>query len=378
MLEYQAQYTIPGLLARLQSEGQLEDREKASEFIRKLHTRDDPPLYLRALIGLGAFISSLFLLGFLVASELLVSGHLLPWGLGFIAAAFGLWKRSQKERDASFLKTFLAVLSFTWMAAGKILFVVDLSEAFGEWGAFFGLGLVTAATYFVYRLTIDRFLSCLGVCCAFTAAIFEQGIYGSGGRGDLTHMAAEYIIPNGLSLCGLATLEACLAAYLLSGRAGRKFLPMAYALVGGLVMNVFLLTLEGPELEESSGFPFVMVLGLLLAVGLIALTARAAGGRRALRSPRLLAAMLGTLACGFFISPGILLGACLLVYGYGHHDRLLTAFGGLVMPVFLFLWYYDMELTLTEKSAVLLGSGLAMLAARFLFCRGEAGEEADA
>ena len=378
MPEYQAKYTIPGLLARLQSEGHLEDREKASEFIRKLHTRDDPPLYLRALIGLGAFFSSLFLLGFLFTSELIDDdGPFLVWGLVFIAAAFGLWKRSQKESDASFLKTFLSVLSFTWMSVGKTLFVLEFAEAFDEWGVFFGLGLITGATYFIYRLMIDRFLSCLGVCCAFTVAIFEEGIYGSGDHG-LASRGAEYIIPNGLSICGLATLEACLAAYLLSGRVGRKFLPMACALVGGLAVNVFLLTVEGPKLEESSGFPFVPVLGLLLAVGLIALTARAAGGRRAFKSPRLLAAMLGTLACGFFISPGILLGVCLLVYGYGHHDRLLTAFGGLVMPVFLFLWYYDMELTLTEKSAVLAASGLAMLAGRFLFCRGEAGEEADA
>ena len=373
MPEYQAQYTIPGLLARLQSEGHLEDREKASEFIRKLHTSDDPPLYLRALIGLGAFISSLFLLGFLFASELIDDdGPFLVWGLAFIAAAFGLWKRSQKEGDASFLKIFLSVLSFTWMAVGKTLFVLEFSDAFDEWGVFFGLGLITGATYFVYRLTIDRFLSCLGVCCAFTAAIIEDGFFNRDTEAFIP------IIPMGLSICGLASLQACLAAHLLSGRVARKFLPMAYSLVGGLTVNVFLLTMQGPRLEERSGFPFVMVLGLLLAVGLIALTARAAGGRRAFKSPRLLAAMLGTFVCGFFISPGILLGVCLLVYGYGHHDRLLTTFGGLVMPVFLFLWYYDMELTLTEKSAVLAGSGLAMLAGRFLFCRGEAGEEADA
>ena len=256
------------------------------------------------------------------------------------------------------------------MAVGKTLFVLEFSEAFDEWGIFFGLGLITAATYFVYRLTIDRFLSCLGVCCALTAAMIEDGFFN---RGDL-----ERILPMGLSLCGLAALQGSLAAYLLSGRVGRKFLPMAYALVGGLTVNVFLLTLEGPRLEERSGFPFVMVLGLLLAAGLIALMVRAAGGGQAFRSPRLLAAMLATIVCGSFISPGILLGVCLLVYGYGHHDRLLTAFGGLVIPVFLSHWYYDMDLTLTEKSAVLVGSGLAMVAGRFLFCRGGSGEEVDA
>ena len=68
----------------------------------------------------------------------------------------------------------------------------------------------------------------------------------------------------------------------------------------------------------------------------------------------------------------------LLVYGYGHHDRLLAAFGGLVIPVFLFHFYYDLELTLTEKSAVLIGSGLAMVAGRYFFCRGGAGEEVEA
>ena len=370
MPEYQAQYTIPGLLARLQSEGQLEDREKASEFIRKLHTRDDPPLYLRALIGFGAFIASLFLLGSLFASDLIdEDGPFIIWGLGFIGVAFGLWKRSRKEDDASFLKTFLTVLSFTWMAVGKTLFVLEFSEEADEWGVFFGLSLITSATYFVYRLTIDRFLSCLGVCCALTAAIVENGFF---------NRDIEDIVPMGLSLCGLAALQGTLAAYLLSGRVGRKFLPMAYALVGGLTVNVFLLTLQGPRLEESSGFPFVLLLGLLLAAGLVALMVRAAGGRRAFRSPRLLAAMLGTIVCGFFISPGILLGVCLLVYGYGHHDRLLTVVGGLLIPVFLFHWYYDMDLTLTEKSVVLIGSGLAMVAGRFLFCRGGAGEEADA
>ena len=127
MAEHQTRYTIPGLFARLQSEGHLEDREKASEFIRKLHTRDDPPLYLRALIGLGAFISSLFLIGFLFASQLIdEDGPFIIWGLGFIGAAFGLWKRSRKEDDASFLKIFLTVLSFTWMAVGKTLSLIHI------------------------------------------------------------------------------------------------------------------------------------------------------------------------------------------------------------------------------------------------------------
>ena len=58
--------------------------------------------------------------------------------------------------------------------------------------------------------------------------------------------------------------------------------------------------------------------------------------------------------------------------------RLWAAFGGLVVPVFLFHWYYDMELTLTVKSAVLVGSGLAMVAGRYFFCRGGAGEEVEA
>ena len=266
------------------------------------------------------------------------------------------------------------------MAVGKTLFVMEFAKAFHFWGVVAGLALITAATYFVYRLTIDRFLSCLGVCCALTLAIIvdhESADYHEGSMPwPSGAWSVESIIPIGLTLCGLATLQGSLAAYLLSGRVGRKFLPMAYALVGGLALNVFTVTFEGSRGEKASEFPFGLVLGLLLAVGLIVLTARSAGGRQAFRHPRLVAAMLASLACGCFFPPGILLGICLLVYGYGHHDRLLTTFGGLVLPVFLFYWYYDMDMTLTEKSAVLLGSGLALLAARFLFCRGDFSEEA--
>ena len=367
MPRYQATHSTHELLGKLGGEDLLRNREAASGFIRELHSRSDPPLYLRALIGVGAFIASLFLLAFLFVSELIQGEELLLfWGLGFIAAAFGLWKLSEKQGGESFLKTFLVVLSFTWMAVGKTLFVWWFVDGFDEYGAFIGLAVITSMTYFVYRLTIDRFLSCMGVSIALTMAVLEAGVPGFDGPG------LEKI----LALCVLVVIQGLAAYCLLSGRTSEKFLPMAYALVGGLTLIVFCVNIfsleDVREVAEHTGFSGVLALGVLLSLALIGLVIRAAGGRVAFRRPRIVGAMVVILLTGWFFPPGILLAVCLLVYGYGHHDRILAVFGGVILPVFLFHLYHDMELALSDKAAVLVGSGLVLLAARFIFCRGKA------
>ncbi|MEM7020299.1 MAG: DUF4401 domain-containing protein, partial [Pseudomonadota bacterium] len=47
------------------------------------------------------------------------------------------------------------------------------------------------------------------------------------------------------------------------------------------------------------------------------------------------------------------------------HDRVLLWLGGLFMPVFLVFYYYNLDLSLMAKSAVLAGSGILLLAGSF-------------
>jgi uncharacterized membrane protein len=53
-----------------------------------------------------------------------------------------------------------------------------------------------------------------------------------------------------------------------------------------------------------------------------------------------------------------------MIFGYARHDRLLLVAGGLLLPIFLTFYYYNLDLTLMLKSGILIGSGLLLLAGR--------------
>ena len=51
-----------------------------------------------------------------------------------------------------------------------------------------------------------------------------------------------------------------------------------------------------------------------------------------------------------------------MVFGYAKHEEHLMRIGALLMPVFLFLYYYNLDISLMQKSGTLMGSGIVLLA----------------
>src|SRR5690606_30097983 len=117
----------------------------------------------RALVGVGAFIASLCFIGFVAIgiSQTDEEGFVV-WGLIFAALAIGLQKLS--GADNTIKNSFLMQSSFAFMATGKALFTLGMAEIFGSgWGATIAILIITAATYHVYRMSVDRFLSTFAV-----------------------------------------------------------------------------------------------------------------------------------------------------------------------------------------------------------------------
>ena len=54
-----------------------------------------------------------------------------------------------------------------------------------------------------------------------------------------------------------------------------------------------------------------------------------------------------------------------LIIGYARHDKLLLVLGALLMPAFLWLYYYSLDFSLLTKSLILTGSGVILLAGHF-------------
>ncbi len=106
------------LLQALEDKGFLVSDSAIADFI--LMQPQDSPLYLQILAGIGAFFSTLFLLGFLAISRLISFDSVGSLALGGIAFGFVaiLLQRTIEKKDA-FSYSFTTQLSFCAMAVSK-------------------------------------------------------------------------------------------------------------------------------------------------------------------------------------------------------------------------------------------------------------------
>jgi len=75
------------------------------------------------------------------------------------------------------------------------------------------------------------------------------------------------------------------------------------------------------------------------------------------------------LALATLKAPGIGPAAALLVIGFANGNRILAGLGIIAMLGYLSHYYYSLQITLLEKSAVLAATGVALLAARLALLR---------
>ena len=347
-------HRVPALLDWLARDGHVDDRPALVSFVLARQGETELPLYIRVLIGVGAAICSGCFIGFLLAANLIDFGDtrsLFLSGLVFMAAAIGLHRLSDTAQTIA--QSFLLQASFAAMAAGKVLFVFAFEGYFDSpWGVSLAILLVTAATYHVYRMSIDRFLSSfavlfsvvLNIAWSYSEALPREALF------------------NGFFVFQMAGM----AVFFTHGRVRREYVPVAYAFAFSLCATVLCLA-ESQVLgifADVRAFQPVLV-NAALAGGLIALFAWAAGSIDSLKQQPLIVASVGAVLLGAVSAPGVLLSIGLMILGYARHDKLLLTLGALLMPTVLCLYYYNLDVSLLTKSLILTGSGAVLLAGRF-------------
>lgn len=339
------------LLGQLQGEGLLADEQTLAQSIISAQVEDALPLYLRILAGVGAFFASLSFIGFLIAAELIdfdEYASMTFWGGLFVALAIAMERMVRGSSGMG--HAFGIQSSFAAMAVGKTLFVVGLATWFDStWAVPIATAVITLITYQVYRLTLDRFLSCTAVWFGFWFNLYERG-----GSESLFWLHNVYVLLTlGLGL-GL----------LMSARVRQDYIPIAYASLLGvawLVCNLHITPLMDWLLRDNlfnSAF-----LNICLALALCGVSFWSVGHPRQLANRDRVAIAVLALCLAWLDVPGILLGMVMMVLGYARHDRLLLGAGGLCIGVFLWFFYYSLQLTLLAKSASLIGGGIALLLA---------------
>ena len=129
--------------------------------------------------------------------------------------------------------------------------------------------------------------------------------------------------------------------------------------------------LDNPKLPVGGAAGAWIGAGLTGAALLWAVVQLLAREDVALDSARGRIALVGAiiLALATLQAPGIGPAAAVLVIGYANGNRVLAGFGILALLGYLSHYYYSLQITLLEKSAVLAFTGLALLAARLALIR---------
>jgi len=305
-------------------------------------TRD--PAYIRILSGIGAWFAAFFLIGFLGISGIITNeAGALVCGLGFLSATVVLAKTCKA--------TFPGQLALALAFAGNIM------ALFGVIGMFhhsMNLPLMLAAQavigavmYILYPSTVYRFCAPVAVAVIATIWVCEEGEFW------FLHI--------------LIAAETLLAGILLLHTKQTPFLqPLIRSVAATLPATLLFMNLSVIELfhwrlwSATPNSPFA-VSSAVLAVGLVYMFFRLAGGLKQYRQTWLITAVSATILLGIFTNPGVLVATGLLVAGYAFGDRALTALSYLFLPCFLVVFYYVMDVSLACKSGVIAGSGLILL-----------------
>lgn len=332
-----ARLTVGELVRDLRERGML-DASGSEGILRYYSEGRDRPLawYLQALLGAGAVVAAVSFVLFL-DTLLEDSWHRLFLGLALIAGAAGLRRCSSRLPAVHFalalgLTGHILVLSAVGRESRRLLPVVLTAT------------LLAGVLYGFCRDSLHRFLS-TGTALALWICWLAQE--------EFLHALDLAVFLEGIALA------------VLFGRARRleALRPLGWAFAVALPSTLALPLL--PSLNfHGSLWPSRIVLTLGLA-GLVIQTA----GRENLRKEPVWLAVAGTLLLGLFTAPGILAALGLLVLGYASREKLLIGLGALAWPAFIGMFYYDLDLDLGTKSAVLAGSGALLLLGRAVLAR---------
>ena len=359
MIKYMTKYSAEDLLQQLREKELItvDKKEQLSKTVISTQLEEELPLYLRFLLAIGASIASVLLVSFLGISGLIHESvaSLIIWGLIFTTGAICLHVFSYRENDSPVINSLILQFSFTFISIGKIFFVVGtviLLES--SWGISLALLLVTIATYPIYRMSIDRFLSTFILLCSILVNTLQT----------LFTVDLIYLLLNSLFLVQFFAS----ALFLTCHKIRREYIPLGYAFVFSLCVNVlclsfFMIMMQGEDLDINIMF-INIPLSMSLALGLIGIFIWVSGGIKKIKYSTLAFVSVLAILLSLISAPGILSAISLIVLGYLKHENVLRVLGLLILPVFLILYYYNLDVSLMQKSLILMGSGLVLLLGR--------------
>lgn len=312
-------------------------------------TQRSTPWYVKLLIGFSAWLSSIFMIGFLFAAEILRFRHksnILLTGLLFVGVAVVLY-RWMRDSDSVFADQLALSLSM----AGRILSILGFFAVFqGDVVPPLLIVALEVALLVVYNEKLQQF---------FSTVVIHGALLWLFSRNNLVPLIYLHIA----ALSAILYLVWVYQPAIRWEEVRRALRPIAYgtavALLGVLVGSTTRLT--HTFLRVETWWPVTAMVGI---VWLLSCLSIAHAYRVSLAKPLALAVL------GVFVAfcatayqaPGIAASCFVLTLGFYQRERVLIGLAMVGLLGFVFIYYYGLRITLLQKSIAMMVPGLLLLA----------------
>ena len=379
--------TVADVLNQLIAEG-LAAPESVVRARSAFRGAEDPgvPWLARAIAGVGAWVATACLVGFLFVTRIVndeVSAMIL--GGAVILGAVYLRRSAEPEED------FKRQLTLASSLAGQVLLLVGVAA---ETRSAVAAGLVAVATSLVLIALVPdqghRFMSALVGSIGAIAAMADLKLAWT----IATVPALGDVVVRGSDVAVLAIVAATAFVWRFkladrSPQTAEMLEPVGYGTVAALfaVLLFSAVFAFAHDVVGASGGARANAwqLGPLTTLGIagalvgleLSIFAEQRTERRAERRFLAVSATAG-LALLTLSSPGVVAAVAVLVLGFDRRNRVLIGLAVAFLVKFTSAYYYSLHMTLLEKSVALVGSGLLLLTAWAYTIRRSAASEAEA
>jgi uncharacterized membrane protein len=338
------QLDLRSLLMKLVDEGVVEkDAPALTAFLARMSAVQ--PWYIRTMVGFGAWIASLLLIGFVSSMGLAVDGGFAVFGVFFLGGAI-------------YLSALAAGL------AGQALIVIGVMELIDWEDLETGFGLVAMLNVVLFVIFPDRIYRVLSILLAVGSVVVLFYI-----------REWNALVPAIGPLLALGMIIVTLrGARFLPGSKGIYLRPLQ----SGLMLSAFGCLLAStvyvlPEIGVSFQFyprPWIstIMLGAMLIYVLSKAWADLLAGMPVARLYSIVAIVVLIIAASW-LAPGLVLSLIVIVLGSHTGHRSMIGAGIAFFAVFLATYFYGIQVSMLEKSITLVSSGVAVLFARWFLLR---------
>ena len=348
------QLALQTVIDSLRSEGLLSENIDDTTCFE--NSQDVQPWYIRTMVGFGAWLASLLLIGFIGSIGFATDAGFAIVGALFIAAS--IFARRNSEND------FIVQSALACSLSGQALLAYGIAEISGgdEFESILSIVVIlnvilffvfpdrthrilsiliamTSGTVLLYTWEFNAIVPILGPLAAAVMVFFYRrlGAFIESGKGYLIRP-----LITGLMLTSFGFLLLSTVYILPELRLDFSFYPRPW--VSSILLGALLLytgSLVWPQIDsDTRSSAMVFFYGLLLVITLAA-----------------------------WAIPGLLLALIVIMLGVSSGNRVFIAAGITFLVVFIATYFYGIQVSMLTKSITLVATGAAVLASRWLLLK---------